>query len=230
MRILGVIPARGGSKGIPGKNIKLLHGKPLIAYTFEASQSAQRLSRTIVSTDDDTTFQVCQGLGMDVPFIRPSDLGQDHTPTLPVILHALETLEVKGEHYDAVCLLQPTSPFRSPGLIDNAIESFLIKKPDSLVSVRAVPHEYNPHWVFEPDGENFLHIATGENSIIPRRQDLPPAYIRDGALYLTRTDILRGQKSLYGQKIAYLKHEPPFYVNLDTIADWQLAEQFLCAE
>lgn len=230
MRILGIIPARGGSKGIPGKNIKLLNGKPLIYYTYKASKTSNLLSRTIVSTDDDSIISVCNNIGMDVPFKRPTQLAQDNTPSLPVILHALEVLEKEGETYDSVCLLQPTTPFRSPGLIDKAISKFYETGADSLVSVRAVPHEYNPHWVFEPNSSGFLRIATGEKRIIPRRQELPPAFIRDGAIYITKTEVLKSQNSLLGSTIAYHIHNPEHYVNLDTMKDWQQAEKLICAE
>src|SRR5690606_30729873 len=112
---------------------------------------------------------------------------QDATPTLPVIQHAIEFFNANKELYDTVCLLQATSPLRPTGFIDRALEVFKTKKADSLVSVLKVPHEYNPHWTFEADEDGVLKIATGENILIPRRQELPVAYHRDGAIYLTRT-------------------------------------------
>lgn len=223
MRILGIIPARGGSKGIPYKNIKILQGKPLIAYTFESAQRSNLLTRTILSTDDDAILKTCEELGMDIPFKRPSELGCDDTPTLSVVLHALEYLGNEGEYYDAICLLQPTTPFRSPDLIDKSIELFIAKDCDSLISVRKIPSDYNPHWVFEKDKNGFLRISTGEKNIIPRRQELPDAFIRDGALYITKTKILINEKSMYGQKIAYYEHKSKYYVNIDTMEDWKIA-------
>ena len=228
--ILGIIPARGGSKGIYKKNIKLLNGKPLIWYTFSAALSSRLLTRTIVSSDDDDILRVCKELGMDIPFKRPADLGRDDTPTLPVILHAIESLEKIGEHYDAVCLLQPTTPLRSPNLIDNAIKLFLEKKADSLITVRMVPPEYNPHWAFELDKDHFLHISTGEETIIPRRQELPNAYIRDGALYITKVEIIKHRNSVYGRSIAYIEHNHKHHVNLDNIADWEKAKKIFMSK
>lgn len=229
MKIIAVIPARGGSKGIPGKNIRALNGKPLLAYTVEAAQNARLIDKLVLSTDDLGIAEVGKSLGVSVPFIRPAELAQDHTPTLPVLQHLIENLEEKGEYFDAVCLLQTTSPFREDGMIDAAIHQFIQSGADSLISVREVPHEYNPHWVFEPHANGLLRIATGETLIIPRRQELPQAFIRDGALYLTRTEVLKNG-SLYGNRIAYLLHHPPYHVNLDTEEDWKEAERILCAE
>lgn len=229
MKILAVIPARGGSKGIPGKNIRPLNGKPLLTYTVEAAQNSRLINQLVLSTDDATIAEVGKSLGVSIPFIRPAELAQDHTPTLPVVQHLIEQLEENGEFYDAVCLLQTTSPFREDGMIDQAIEKFVQSNADSLISVREVPHEYNPHWVFEPEANGLLKIATGETQIIPRRQELPQAFIRDGALYLTRTEVLK-KGSLYGNRIAYLLHQPPHHVNLDTEEDWKEAERILCVE
>lgn len=223
MKILGLIPARGGSKGVPGKNIRLLAGKPLIEYTAERALASTYLTKVIVSTDDIEIAAICSKVGIEVPFIRPDSLAQDNTPTLPVVQHALQHLQGQGESYDAVCILQPTVPFRKAGFIDDAIEQFLSVESDSLISVLPVPTEFNPHWVFEQDAFGFLKIATGDQTIIPRRQELPRAYIRDGALYLTKsTVILNG--SLYGEKIAHIENDPSFHVNIDTRIDWEKAE------
>ncbi len=225
MKILALIPARGGSKGVPGKNIKMLHGKPLIQYSIENAKRAKQITRTIVSTEDPTIQSIALSLGVEVPFIRPDSLAVDATPTLPVIQHALNWLvDNEGEYYDAVCLLQPTNPFRPPGFIDKAIECFIQSGADSLVSVLPVPIEYNPHWVFETNEDGLLKIATGEKKIIPRRQSLPPAFFRDGSIYLTLTDTLLKGDSLYGNKISYIESDPVYYCNIDTVADWAKAE------
>lgn len=223
MKVLGIIPARGGSKGIPGKNIKLLSGKPLIQYTIEAALQSEMLEKIIVSTDSQEIATVAKQLGADVPFIRPMELAQDDTPTLPVIQHALRWSEHMREHYDAVCLLQPTTPFRPVGFIDRAIEKFQQSGADSLVSVLPVPIKYNPHWVFEPNAKGFLKIATGEKQIIPRRQELPPTYIRDGAIYITKVQVIFELNSLYGNLIDFIVSEESTHVNLDTLDDWERA-------
>jgi CMP-N,N'-diacetyllegionaminic acid synthase len=227
MRILGLIPARGGSKGIPHKNIKLLGDKPLLEYTSEIALQVAVLSEVIVSTDDDAIISVAKNLGIQVPFIRPSELAQDETPTIDVVIHALNWYEKQNIFFDAVCLLQVTSPFRTVTFLEEAINKFIQNDCDSLVSVQKVPHEYNPHWTFEVNEVSNLKIATGENKIISRRQDLPIAYHRDGSIYITKTEVLLNQKSLYGEKIAFIESLPKFYVNIDTIDDWKTAEKMI---
>lgn len=224
MKILGIIPARGGSKGIPGKNIKLLGGKPLLAYTADATKASKSLHRVILSSDDEKIIEVARGLGIEVPFVRPADLAGDATGSLEVIQHAVNYLKGQGEEYNAVCLLQPTTPFRSAGIIDLAIEKFKKGNYDSLVSVREVPEEFNPHWSFEEKNSS-LELATGEKEIIKRRQDLPKAYHRDGAIYITKTSVLLEQNSLYGNKIGFINTTGSPYVNIDTPEDWEKAER-----
>lgn len=226
MNILGVIPARGGSKGVPGKNIKKLGGKPLLAYTAEAANHSALLFQTLLSTDDDEIAEVGRGLGLQVPFIRPAELALDTTPTVPVLQHAVRFLEAQGLKIDAVCLLQVTSPFREPGLIDQAITKFIQSDADSLVTVLNVPHELNPHWTFEADSSGFLKISTGEEELITRRQNLPNAYYRDGSIYLVKKDVLLNG-SLYGARMTYLLNDPKYYVNIDTIEDWNKAEKIV---
>ena len=227
MKILAIIPARGGSKGVPGKNIKLLNGKTLIAYTTEIALQSKFLTEVIVSTEDEQIIDVAKSLGIKVPFIRPEDLAQDTTPTIDVIIHALEWYENQNIFFDAVCLLQVTSPFRTVEFLDKAIEKFITSGCDSLVSVQKVPHEYNPHWTFEVNPEENLKIATGETEIIPRRQELPTAYHRDGSIYITKSKVLLEEHSLYGKSTAFIESEPDFYVNIDTLQDWEKAEEMI---
>ena len=225
--ILAIIPARGGSKGIPGKNIKLLGGKPLLQYTVEAARESRLLSRVILSSEDTAIIEVAKALEVEVPFVRPAHLATDRSGSLEVVQHALEYFKERGVFFDAVCLLQPTTPFREPGSIDTAIAQFLSKDFDSLISVRKVPDEFNPHWVFEPDKNGSLKVATGEKEIIYRRQDLPSAYFRDGSIYLTKTNVILKQNSLYGNKIGYVVSEGEKYVNVDTTKDWERAETLI---
>ena len=227
MRILAIIPARVGSKGVPKKNIKLLGGKPLIEYTSRVALKSNLLTKVIVSSDDDEIIKVSESLGLEAPFKRPNNLAEDKSPTLPVILHALDFYKSKGEFFDAVCLLQVTSPFRTVEFLDKAIQKFIVSKSDSLISVQEIPHEYNPHWSFELIENENLKIATGETKIIPRRQDLPKAFHRDGSIYITKTSILKEQNSLFGNKIAHIVSPKEFYVNIDTMDDWQKAEKLV---
>ena len=227
MKILCIIPARGGSKGIPGKNIKLLGGKPLLQYTSEVALQSKYLTKVVLSSDDDDIINIGKELGLEVPFKRPQELAKDTTPTLPVIQHMLNYFKSNGECFDAVCLLQPTSPFRTVEFLDRAILKFINEKSDSLISVLEVPHEYNPHWTFEKDKKGQLKIATGECAIISRRQDLPKAYHRDGSIYLTNTSVIEKLDSLYGECISFIESPKETYVNIDTHEDWTKAEIIL---
>jgi CMP-N-acetylneuraminic acid synthetase len=220
MKILALIPARGGSKGVSGKNIKLLGNKPLLQYTYESAKASKLLTDIVIA-------KVARVIGLEVPFIRPESLARDTAASIDVIVHALETLEQQGRQYDIVCLLQPTNPFRPKGFIDKAIRRFTEAGTDSLISVLSVPDKYNPHWVFEADQNGHLFIATGEKVIIKQRQDLPFAYYRDGSIYLTKTCIIKEQHSIYGQSIAFIEADPHEHVNIDTMDDWKLAEKRL---
>jgi CMP-N,N'-diacetyllegionaminic acid synthase len=225
MKILGLITARGGSKGVPFKNIKLLNHKPLLAYTYHAAFESKLLTDVILSTEDEQIIDVANTLGLEVPFIRPMELASDHAASIDVVVHALNILESKGRNYDAVCLLQPTSPFRQTGFIDEAIKKFINNDSDCLLSVLKVPHEYNPHWTFLANDSGTLNIATGANEIIKRRQDLPNAYFRDGSIYITKTAILREKHSFYGESIGFMESDPNYFCNIDTMEDWEIAEQ-----
>lgn len=227
MTILGLIPARGGSKGVPRKNIRLLGDKPLIAYTIEAGLSSAEMDELVVSTDSVEIAQTSEKAGARVPFLRPPALATDKSPSIDTVIHAVEFYAAQGRHFDAVCLLQPTCPFRTAQDISAAIKTFRSKNADSLISVREVPHEFNPHWTFETEESGFLKIATGEKQIIPRRQELPKAYHRDGSIYIVKTNILLSQRSLYGEKIAFHISENPVHINIDTLEDWAKAEQHL---
>lgn len=224
MRILGLIPAREGSKGIPGKNIRILGHQPLIAYSIKDGLASEKLTKVAVSTDGEKISEIAKSYGGEVPFLRPKELAQDKTPSIDVVLHALDFFEQNGEVFDAVCLLQPTSPFRPKGFIDACIQKFVDTHADSLISVLEVPHEYNPHWTFKMDPEGSLSIATGEPTLIPRRQELPMAYHRDGSVYISKVSLIREHRVLVGGKTVGQLSDKSYYANLDTQEDWNKAE------
>ena len=227
MSILGLIPARGGSKGIPKKNIKKLAGKELIRYTIEAGLGCKSIDELVVSTDDELIAGISRKAGAKVPFLRPDDLASDQAPTVDAVIHAVRFYEQRKVFFDAVCILQATCPFRTSSDIEQAIKKFGEEEADALISVRKVPHQYNPHWVFEPiQGTPFLKIATGDETIIPRRQELPEAYHRDGSIYIVKSAILLQRHSLFGEKTAFYLSGGP-WVNIDTPEDWQRAEHWL---
>jgi CMP-N-acetylneuraminic acid synthetase len=223
MKVLGLIPARGGSKGIPNKNQKELGGKPLLQYTIESALGSTLLDAVVFSSEDATLRDLAENMGASVPFKRPDALATDVAGSLEVVQHALAELEKNGQNFDAVCLLQVTTPFRSSDDIDAAISKFKSEQSDSLISVQIVPHQFNPHWVFEL-AEGKLKIATGEDQIIKRRQELPDAFIRDGAIYITKAEVIQKQNSFFGTTISYIELDTKGHVNIDTPEDWEKAE------
>ena len=227
MRVLGIIPARGGSKGVHRKNIRPLYGKPLLAYTAEAAQAATKLTRTILSTDDEEIADIGRSLGIDVPFMRPVELAEDATATFPVILHAVTKLESFGEHYDAICLLQPTNPLRRAEDIDNCIEMMETTGADSVISILPVPHVYNPKWVYWrlPDGE--MKLSSGDTEPVTRRQDLPAAFHREGCVYVTKRSVLTVYGNLYGRNVRGYEINEANSINIDTQDDWNRAEAMI---
>lgn len=227
LRVVGLIPARGGSKGVARKNLRLLGGRPLLSWTADAALSAESLDRVVLTTDDPEIAAAGRAQGLDVPFLRPAALAADDTPTLDVVRHALWWLEQSDDRFDALVLLQPTSPFRAPGIIDQAVKILQERNATSVISVRPVPHRYNPHWVFQPDRDGVLRLASGEREPLPRRQLLPEAYIRDGRLYAVRTEVVLEQGSLYGDRCLPLYQCDLEDINLDTLEDFATAERLL---
>jgi CMP-N,N'-diacetyllegionaminic acid synthase len=234
VRVLAVIPARGGSKGIPGKNLKLLAGKPLIVYTLEAADLSGVFDRLIVSTDDRAIAEVAQAHGCEVPFLRPPELARDDTPHLPVMQHAVAWLrDHEAYQPDAVMILQPTSPLRRPEDMRDAVALLGQSGADSVLSVSEVPAHMHPMRMLRvsADGSATL-FATGEpvRRRINRRQDLPAAWVMNGAIYAFRTAVLFAEEpSLYGDRTVAIKMPAPYGISIDDPDDWEVAEAVLAS-
>lgn len=228
LRVLGLVPARGGSRGVPRKNVRPLAGQPLLQWTTDAALAATSLARVVVSTEDAEVAALALACGVDVPFTRPASLARDDTPMLAVVRHAVHTLEEAGDAYDAVCLLQPTCPLRRTADIDRCVEALAASDADAVVTVARVPHTYHPDWTFgrAPDGTLVPSLGPGH---VPasRRQDLPAAYHRDGAVYVTRRAALDGPGGLYGARAIGIELDGPPGVNIDDMADWAEAARRL---
>jgi CMP-N-acetylneuraminic acid synthetase len=227
LKVLGLIPARGGSKGVSRKNIRLLNGKPLLVYTAEAALASRRLSQVVLTTDDEDIAEIGRKCGVDVPFLRPPELAEDNTPMLPVVQHAVSWMDKHSEQFDAVCLLQPTNPLRSPDDIDGCIDLFTARNADAVVTVLAVPAEHHPFWVYFEDDSGILSLSNGGNVPVPRRQELPPAFHREGSVYVTRRNVLMDENSLYGERLLGYRLDRERSVNIDLPADWERAERLL---
>ena len=199
--ILGLIPARGGSKGLPGKNVKPLLGKPLIAWTIEQGRASRYLDRVVVSTDDPKIAAVSRKYGAEVPFMRPAELAQDHSPTSDTILHALDHFSRLGVDYDYLALLEPTSPLRDRHDIDRGIRKMIDNQADanSLVSLGEIALEH-PAVAKRIDAAGFVHPFIDKQVHAKRRQDLSKAYFPYGVIYLAKTSALRRTGSFYQER------------------------------
>lgn len=227
MNILGVIPARGGSKSVPRKNITLIHGKPLIAYTIEAAQHSRLLTHFLVSSDDPEIIAVARKYGAPVPFVRPAELATDIAPTLPVVQHAVGEMErMHGITYDFVVLLQPTTPLRLPEDIDAALEKLVATGADSVISVCDVG-AYHPARMRMIEDDRLVELPVREPKEMARRQDLPPVYIRNGAIYAVRRDVVMLQNTMSGGDCRPYIMPEERSVNVDSMLDLLLAEILL---
>lgn len=224
MRILGIIPARGGSKGIPRKNLAPLCGKPLIQWTIEAAHRAPSLSHLCVTTDDLAIADVCFDNNVEA-IIRPAALARDYSPMIGVAQHALSVSE--GRHrqrFDAVCLLQPTCPLRTCEDIEAAVETLGLEH-QSCVSVVDVGEKHPRRMYWDSNGRL---VSWSDGDEFARRQDLPVAYLRDGSIYLTRVESIRAGKML-SQHPVFVVTPPERYCNIDTPTDLIIAEALLNA-
>jgi CMP-N,N'-diacetyllegionaminic acid synthase len=228
MRVIGIIPARGGSKGVIRKNIAPILNKPLIAYTIEAAQGAKLLTDVVVSTDDEQIAAISTQFGVLAPFIRPAHLAQDDTPTLPVVQHAVEFVETANNcHFDIIVLLQPTTPLRTSEDIDATIDLLQSTRADSVVSVVDVGG-YHPFRMKRIIGKNILvnYIDQDFEDMRPR-QKLPPVYIRSGDLYVNWRQGVMEAGWLVGKDVRAYIIPKERAVNIDTEFDLQLAEYLL---
>lgn len=230
-KILAIVTARGGSKGIPGKNIKLLAGKPLIAYSIEAAKKAGVFDRIIMDTDDLKIAEVAKEYGCEVPFMRPKELAEDSTQHRPVLRHAIEWLkEHEGYEPEYTMCLFPTTPFRQPEHIKEAVDIILKTGADSVFGVSKVPGHFTPYRSMNMGADGKLALINGQpvRKRIMRRQDLPDSYASNGMMYLFKTENLfkyDEDAGMLGDDVRALVVDPKYNVDIDTPEDWELAER-----
>ena len=218
MRVLGIVIARGGSKGIPHKNVHPLAGKPLLQYTAE-SALASKLSRVILTTECPQITKVGLQCGLEVLFKRPDELAKDDTASLPVIQHAVQFLEDQGDRYDAVLTLQPTNPLRLPSDIDGSIDLLESSGADSVISFVDVGEKHPARMKYVQDDGRVIDPPFGEQFEGQRRQDLKPLFLREGSIYLTRRDVLMEQDSFKGTDCRAWLMPPERACNIDVPFD-----------
>ena len=228
MKIVAIIPARGGSKSVPRKNITDVGGKPLIGFTIEEALKSNKVNEVVVTTDDEEIAEIARNFGASVPFMRPKELATDTAETAPAVLHCLRELEArKNVQYDAVLLLQPTTPFRKTQHIDDAITMMEKEACDSVVSVVSVGANH-PFRMKRLVGKRLInYLDQGFEDMRPR-QSLPPVYIRNGAIYLTSRKTLVELGTLVGSHCLGLEMNAEDSINIDDPLDLQLAR--LCMD
>lgn len=226
MRCLGLINARAGSKGIPGKNIKHLNGRPLIEYSIEAGLKASRITRVVVSTDSLEIAEIARVCGADTPFMRPPELASDTALQFDAIRHAVETLEEQGDFYEVIVLIQPTCPLRNSTDIDGAIKLMEKSGAESVISVMTV-HGQHPLTMYAGDPEADLQPLIDGNKAGTLRQKFPPVFWRNGAIYGMKRDLVINEGSLYGAKTVGYLMPAERSINIDEPVDWIIAETLL---
>ena len=225
MKILALIPARGGSKRVPNKNVRELGGKPLIDWSIDAARGIPEITDILVSTDNEAIAEVARIGGALVPWLRPAELATDTAKSIDVCLHALDWYEAERGPVDGLLLLQPTSPFRSTATIKAGISSFFSSSSLSVVSVS--PAKNHPYWCYEIK-EGGLFPFGGIERASSRSQDLPAAYALNGALYVISPNILRNKKTLVPVGAKPMVMESYFEsIDIDTEDDWRVAEMVM---
>ena len=226
LRVLGLVTARGGSKGLPGKNVRPLLGKPLIAWTIEAAKAAPSLDAVVVSTDDVAIADAARASGARVPFMRPRELAGDTASSVDVVLHAIDTLEQAGERFDIIVLLEPTSPLRQPEDIEQALALLRNSGAESVVSICRA-ESVHPAFMYRKDTQLRLQPFMDRHPTGVRRQELESLYFIEGTVYASRVDALRQKRSFYhGDTVGY---EVPKWKSLeiDDIDDFVMVEALL---
>jgi len=224
MKVLGLVPARGGSKGLPGKNTRPLHGKTLLAYTAEAAAASGVIDRIVLSTDSEDIAGVGRVSGLEVPFLRPADLAADDTPMLPVIEHAVAALAAGGWTADIIVLLQPTAPLRTPDHIRRSVGVLRETGADSVVSVVELPRHLSPDYLMRVEDGRLVPFLP-EGARVTRRQDARVACVRDGTVYTFWRQTLLGQQSIYGRDCRPMVVPASESLTIDGPEDWAEAER-----
>lgn len=229
LRTLAVIPARGGSRGVPRKNVRPLGGKPLIEWTIAAArEAADALTRIVVSTDDAEAAAIARAAGAEVPFMRPAELSGDKVPTLPVLQHAVAFAErEENRDYDLVMLLQPTAPFRTADDIREAVRLATIDTCDSVISVVQV-FAVHPILMKRIEGDRLQPFCIDEKEGTRRQDYSPAAYMRNGAIYLSRRKLIAEQNTIWGQQIRPFVMPEERSVSIDSELDFAMCEA-MCA-
>jgi CMP-N,N'-diacetyllegionaminic acid synthase len=223
MRILATICARGGSKGVPNKNIRLLNGKPLIAYTIECAKKYTKFDRIIVSTDSPKIAEIAKQYGADVPFLRPKELATDTSPKIPVLQHAVRYLEQEeNDRYDLIVDLDPTSPLRTVEDIENCVNKMIEKNPNVVFSV--TPAHKNPYFNMVEEKDGKVYLCKKLDAPITRRQDAPTVYAMNASIYVYKKDFLLNTDSVFSDNTMAVVMPEERSIDIDRPIDFEFVE------
>lgn len=217
-KVLAVIPARGGSKGVPRKNIRVVAGRPLIAWTIEEARKSKYIDRLVVSSDDAEIIEVARSWGCEAPFVRPAELSRDESPGIDPVLHALDMLP----GYDWLVLLQTTSPLRSVADIDGCLDRCVEAVANACVTV--APAEQSPYWMYSLGTDGRMQALLPTQVEVARRQDLPPAYLLNGAVYVARCEWLRRHRTFVNEETIGFVMPQERSLDIDTELDLQILD------
>jgi CMP-N,N'-diacetyllegionaminic acid synthase len=223
--MIALIPARGGSRGLPGKNIRPLNGRPLIGWTILAALAAREVDRVIISTEDEAIAEVARGFGAEIPFMRPKELAGDSSAAIDTYVYTIKRLRDEGAAVDAITVLLPTTPLRTSSNIDEAIELFEIKGADSVVSYYEAPHPVQ--WYKYIDERGVLRSLLPEGDTLLNRQAHVRTYLPNGAIYVFRADLLVNERKYYSDRSYPYIMPVERSVDIDTLHDFELAEFYL---
>jgi len=226
--MLAIIPARGGSKGLPGKNIRPLCGKPLIAYSIEAALNSEKVSRVILSTDSEEIAEVGKQYGAEVPFLRPPELATDEALAIDNYVYTVERLNEMGADIQELVVLLPTAPLRNSGDVDKAIEIFENKEADSVVSYYPAHHPIEWYQVLDENG--VLRPAIPQDDFTSNRQQARECYLPNGAIYVFRFSLLKNENKYYSDKSYPYLMAQECSIDIDRIEDFEAAEHYLCGK
>lgn len=221
--MLAIIPARGGSKGLPGKNIRVLGGKPLIQWKIEAALHAESIDRVILSTDSKEIADICKNTGIEIPFMRPSHLSQDNSSSIDVYNYTIDKLRHEEKTIDdEYIVLLPTVPFVTSTDIDNAVEMFKENNADSVISCKRVP--FPKEWIFDVDMNNKIIMKTDEDISMLPRQKYKNSFIANGGIYVLRHSLVSMHKSYYFKNTIAYEMPEERSIDIDTLEDFKFAE------
>jgi CMP-N-acetylneuraminic acid synthetase len=225
MTALAVIPARAGSKRVPGKNVRMLCGKPAIAYTIEAARESRVFDRIVVSTDGEAIADVARRCGADVPFVRSSTLADDQTPVSAVTVDALERIDPAGERFDVVAQLMPNAPLRDAADVDASFRQFITTQAQAQISVSQ--YGWQPAWWAMQRSSDFRLLPLFPAEVLKRSQDLPQLFCPTGAIWWAQADVLRSTRTFHVDGRTGWEIDPSHAVDIDTEDDWRLAEALM---